>query len=132
MDRDLPIVDAHHHLWDLEAALRYPWQESGEHLWLGDYSRIRRSYLPAEYRRDTALHNVIATVHVEAEADRSQQLAETEWLTKIAAETGMPNAIVAPAWADTPDAEEIIAAQAANKLVRGIRTKPVKAASPNG
>ena len=53
----------------------------GEHAWLGDYSRICRTYLPAEYRRDTALHNVIATVHVEAECDRSQQLAETEWLT---------------------------------------------------
>ena len=49
MDEDLPIVDAHHHLWDLEGALRYPWLESGEHLWLGDYSRIRRSYLPTEY-----------------------------------------------------------------------------------
>jgi predicted TIM-barrel fold metal-dependent hydrolase len=97
MDKDLPIVDAHHHLWDLDGPLRYPWLESGEHLWLGDYSRLRRSYLPAEYRRDTALHNVIATVHIEAEADRSQQLAETEWLAEIAAETGMPNAIVAHA-----------------------------------
>jgi predicted TIM-barrel fold metal-dependent hydrolase len=23
-DDDIPIVDAHHHLWDLEGALRYP------------------------------------------------------------------------------------------------------------
>ena len=60
MDEDLPIVDAHHHLWDLDSALRYPWLESGEHAWLGDYSRIQRTYLPAEYRRDTALHNVVA------------------------------------------------------------------------
>jgi predicted TIM-barrel fold metal-dependent hydrolase len=57
MDEDLPIVDAHHHLWDLESTLRYLWLETGEHLWLGDYSRIQRTYLPAEYRRDTALHN---------------------------------------------------------------------------
>jgi predicted TIM-barrel fold metal-dependent hydrolase len=131
MDEDLPIVDAHHHLWDLESSLRYPWLISGEHAWLGDYSRIQRSYLPAEYRRDTALHNVIATVHIEAECDRAQQLAETEWLTRIAAETGMPNAIVAHAWVDTPDAEDIIAAQAANPMVRGIRTKPVIAFGPN-
>jgi predicted TIM-barrel fold metal-dependent hydrolase len=131
MDEDLPIVDAHHHLWDLESALRYPWLETGEHLWLGDYSRICRTYLPAEYRRDTALHNVVATVHIEAEADRGQQLAETAWLTRIAAETGMPNAIVAHAWVDTPDAEDIIAAQAANPMVRGIRTKPVIASGPN-
>ena len=130
MDKDLPIVDAHHHLWDLEGALRYPWLESGEHGWLGDYSRLRRSYLPAEYRRDTALHKVIATVHIEAEADRSQQLAETAWLTRIATETGMPNVIVAHAWVDTPNAEDIVAAQAANPLVRGIRSKPVTAPKP--
>ena len=77
-------IDAHHHLWDLDSPMRYPWLQSGEHAWLGDYSRIQRSYLPPEYRRDTALHNVIATVHVEAECDRTQQLAETEWLTRIA------------------------------------------------
>ena len=55
---DLPIVDAHHHLWDLEGSLRYPWLGSGEHSYMGDYSRLRRTYLPEEYRRDTALHNV--------------------------------------------------------------------------
>jgi predicted TIM-barrel fold metal-dependent hydrolase len=111
--------------------LHYPWRESNEHIWLGGYSGIQRSYLPAEYRRDTALHNVIATVHIEAECDRSQHLAETEWLTHIAAETGMPNAIAGHAWVDTPNAEDIIAAQAANPMVRGIRTKPVIASGPN-
>src|ERR1700742_1980963 len=99
MDEDLPIVDAHHHLWDLEGSVRYPWLQSDTipHGWLGDHSRICRSYLPAEFRRDTALHNVIATVHVEAECDRSQQLAETAWLTQIHAAHGMPTAIVAHA-----------------------------------
>lgn len=126
----LPIVDAHHHLWDLEGDLRYPWLASGEHSWLGDYSRLRRSYLPDEYRRDTALHNVIATVHIEAECDRSQQVAETAWLTRMNAACGMPNAIVAHAWVDTPDAEEIIAAHRRFPLVRGIRTKPVIASDP--
>ena len=130
-DEDLPIVDAHHHLWDLEGAIRYPWLTSGEHAWLGDYSRIQRSYLPPEYRRDTALHNVVATVHIEAESDRSQQLAETEWVSRMHAEHGMPNAIVAHAWVDTPDAEEILAGHKRFPLVRGIRTKPIIAAGPN-
>ncbi len=131
-DDDIPIVDAHHHLWDLEGALRYPWLSSGEHSYMGDYSRIRRTYLPPEYRRDTALHKVIATVHVEAEGDRSQQLAETEWLSGIAAVHGMPNAIVAHAWVDTPNAEEILAGHKRFPLVRGIRTKPVIADGPDG
>jgi predicted TIM-barrel fold metal-dependent hydrolase len=131
-DDDLPIVDAHHHLWNLEGAIRYPWLTDNSHTFLGDYSRFRRTYLPDEYRRDSALHNVAATVHVEAECDRSQQVAETEWVTAMHAQHGMPNAIVAHAWVDTPNAEEIIAAHCQFPLVRGVRTKPVIADGPNG
>ena len=127
---DLRIVDAHHHLWDLGGPLRYPWLTSGEHAYLGDYSALRRSYLPEEYRRDTALHRVVATVHVEAECDRAQQVAETRWLTELNARYGMPNAIVAHAWVDTPEAEEILAEHCRSPLVRGIRTKPVTAPNP--
>ena len=128
---DLPIVDAHHHLWDLEGGLTYPWLGNREHSYMGDNSAIRRTYMPDEYRRDTALHNVIATVHIEAECDRSRQVAETEWLTKVAARYGMPNAIVAHAWIDTPDSEEILAKQKAFPLVRGIRTKPIISSGPD-
>ena len=132
IDADLPIVDAHHHLWDLEGPIRYPWLQGAGHASVhGDYSRIKRSYLPPEFRRDTALHNVIATVHVEAECDRSQQLAETEWVSRMHAQYGFPNAIVAHAWVDTPNAEEIIAAQKKFLLVRGIRTKPIIASGPD-
>ena len=94
-DDEVPIVDAHYHLWDLEGALRYPWLSSGEHRYMGVCSRLRRAYLPPEYWRDSALHKVIATVHVEAECNRIQQLAETEWVSRMAAVQGMPNAIVA-------------------------------------
>jgi len=127
---DLRIVDAHHHLWDLKGPLAYPWLTSGEHSYLGNYSAIARSYLPQEYRRDTALHNVVATVHIEAECDRGQQVEETAWLTGIAAAHGMPNAIVAHAWVDTPNAEEILAGHKRYPLVRGIRTKPVTSHDP--
>jgi len=41
---DLSIVDAHHHLWDLEGHLRYPWLTSGEHSYMGDYAALRRTY----------------------------------------------------------------------------------------
>ena len=127
---DLPIVDAHHHLWDLEGELAYPWLSNAEHSFMGDNARIRRSYMPGEYRRDTALHNVIATVHVEAECDRGKQVAETRWLTGIAKQHGMPNAIVAHAWVDEPNSEEILAQHKQFPLVRGIRTKPVISKGP--
>jgi predicted TIM-barrel fold metal-dependent hydrolase len=122
---DLPIVDAHHHLWDLDGPINYHWLIHPEQNWLGDYSAFRRSYLPPEYRRDTALHNVVATVHVEAECDRSQQVEETAWLVEQNARYAMPNVLVGHAWVDTPNAEEILARQAACPLMRGIRTKPI-------
>ena len=128
---ELPIVDAHHHLWDLSGPLSYPWLTHPEFAWLGDYSTLGRDYLPPQYRRDSALHNVVATVHVEAEADRRFQVEETAWVSELNARYGMPNAVVAHAWVDTPDAEEIIARQAQFPLVRGVRTKPIIAATPN-
>jgi predicted TIM-barrel fold metal-dependent hydrolase len=122
---DLDLVDAHHHLWDLGGPLRYPWLADGTHgSFLGDYGALRRNYLPADYRRDAGRQRVLATVHVEAECDRSQQLDETRWLHEVHARHGMPSAVVAHAWLDTPDAERVLAAQAAFPLVRGIRSKP--------
>jgi predicted TIM-barrel fold metal-dependent hydrolase len=127
----LPVVDAHHHIWDLEGDLTYPWLSNNKHSYQGDNTALRRTYLPAEYRRDSALHNVVGTVFVEAEARRDLQVQETEWVTAQAAEHGFPNAIVAHAWVDEPNSEEIIARQAAFPLVRGIRSKPVIANGPD-
>lgn len=127
----MPIVDAHHHLWDLEGNLTYPWMMSDEHAYMGDNSAIRRTYLPTEYQRDTALHNVAATVHIEAECDRSRQVAETKWVTGIAAGYGMPNAIVAHAWIDEPNSDEILSQHKAYPLVRGVRTKPIISRGPD-
>jgi predicted TIM-barrel fold metal-dependent hydrolase len=127
----LTLIDAHHHLWDLSMA-RHPWL--GDHpepgFFLGDYSPLKRNYLPADYLRDSAGHNVLATVHCEAEWDRTDQVGETRWISAIHARHGFPNAIVAHAWFHTPNAAEILEQQAAFPLVRGIRSKPVTVAGP--
>jgi predicted TIM-barrel fold metal-dependent hydrolase len=133
MDNDLPIVDAHHHLWDLtNGPLYYPWlQDAQPHdFFLGAYAALKRDYLPADYRRDAAGHTVVKTVHVEAECRRDQQVDETRWLSELHARTGMPDAIVAHAWFHTDDGAEILERQAGFPLVRGIRSKPVTARSP--
>lgn len=126
------LVDAHHHLWDLSAA-RYPWLQDAVDpgFFLGDYSALRRDYLPEDYRRDTSRQRVVATVHVEAERARDDQLGETAWLHEVHARCGFPNAVVAHAWFHRPDAEHMLAAQAARPLVRGIRSKPATAARPD-
>lgn len=127
---DLEIVDAHHHLWDL-GRNDYPWlaDHPEPNFLLGNYEALKRNYLPADYRRDAAGLKVLATVHVEAEHDRNRQVAETEWLHEVAAREGLPNAVVAHAWFHTEACEEVIAAQKRFPLVRGIRSKPVTAAS---
>jgi predicted TIM-barrel fold metal-dependent hydrolase len=124
-----PIVDAHHHLWQLSGGpLYYPWlqDEKPHEFFLGDYRSLKRDYLPEDYRRDAAGHDVVKTVHVEAECSREQQVQETEWLTGLNARHGMPNAIVAHAWFHTANAEAVLERQAAFPLVRGVRSKPLE------
>jgi predicted TIM-barrel fold metal-dependent hydrolase len=126
------LIDAHHHLWDLRQD-KHPWLCGAEAkpFFMGDYEPLKRNYLPEDYRRDAAGHNVLTTVHCEAEWDRADQIGETGWINEVHAQQGFPGAIVAHAWFDTENAEEVIAAQAAFPLVRGIRSKPVTAPSPD-
>jgi predicted TIM-barrel fold metal-dependent hydrolase len=126
------LIDAHHHLWDLSQQ-KHPnlIGEKRHEFFMGDDSALRRNYLPDDYRRDASGHNVLTTVHCEAEWDRADQVGETRWITAINARYGLPGAIIAHAWFDTADAAEVIAAQAAFPLARGIRSKPVTAAAPD-
>ena len=129
----LPIVDAHYHLWDLSRG-HYPWLQEAydpEAFFLGDYRAICRDFLAADYRAAAGPCKVVATVHVEAERSRDEQLAETAWLHEVHAQHGFPNAVVAHAWFDRPDSEEQLLAQSRFPLVRGIRSKPVTSASPD-
>ena len=51
----LALVDTHHHFYDPQAHY-YPWlNDAGQppHRY-GDHSALKRPYLPADYRRDTA------------------------------------------------------------------------------
>ncbi len=127
----LSIVDAHQHFWDLERNY-LPWlcDEPMIPFRYGDYSAIRRSYLPDDYRRDTAGHHVVRTVHVETEWDPRDPVGETRWLQELIATTGLPNAIIAQARLDQPDVAEILAAHVQYPRVRGIRHKPRAAPSP--
>jgi predicted TIM-barrel fold metal-dependent hydrolase len=126
------LIDAHHHLWDLSQKKHPNLLGKPRHdFFMGDDSELRRSYLPEDYKHDAAGNNVLTTVHCEAEWDRDDQVGETRWITQIHAEYGFPGAIVAHAWFDSDNSEEVIAAQAAFPLVRGIRSKPITARSPD-
>jgi predicted TIM-barrel fold metal-dependent hydrolase len=127
----LPIVDAHHHVWDLSLKA-HPWL-TGSPLAAfryGDYRAIQRTYLPANYRRDTARFNVVKTVYVEAEWDRRDPIGETRWVHETSRREGLPHAMVAQGWLDSADAAQVLAEQAAFPLVRSVRHKPKSAARP--
>jgi predicted TIM-barrel fold metal-dependent hydrolase len=128
---DLPIVDAHQHFWDLQRNY-LPWLCDQEAIPFryGDYSALRRNYLPPDYLRDAAGQNVVKTVYVETEWDPRDFVGETRWLQEIIAATGFPHAIVAGARLDDPGVETVLAGHAAFPQVRGIRHKPRAAASP--
>lgn len=126
-----PVIDAHHHFWD-PARNFHPWLSSAENIPFryGDYSAIKRRYYPEDYFADAAQHHVVETVYVETEWDPDDPLGETRFIASLAREYGAPNAVVAQAWLHHDDAAAVIAAQAANRLVRSVRHKPGGASTP--
>ena len=74
MAEDIEIIDAHHHLWDLDQG-HYPFlaDQPEPDFFLGDYSALRCNYLAHDYRKDSSGHNIIATVHCEAERERTDR-----------------------------------------------------------
>ena len=131
MTDDLPIVDAHQHFWDPVGG-RYPWLSTAPLpvFRYGDYAALCRPYLPEDFRRDAAGHRVVATVHMEAEWDVADEVAETRWLAGLRKEHGLPTVAVGHARFEAPDVAEVLAGHAAFDFVRGIRQKPAAAASP--
>jgi predicted TIM-barrel fold metal-dependent hydrolase len=117
----IPIVDAHHHLWDLEAN-RYPWL-SGPPVegHFGPYERIRKNYLVEDYQADIREQHVLKSVHVEAGADPADAVAETAWLQGLADRHGHPHAIVAYANLAAPDIRSLLEAHRRFPNVRGVR-----------
>jgi len=131
-DSDLPIVDAHQHFWDLSEKT-HPWLDGDLEIAFryGDFSSLKRNYLPPDLARDSANQNVIGTVHVEAEWDPGDPVAETRWLHEVAEAHGRPNCIVAQAWFGRDDIDAVLQGHASFPLVRGIRQKPAAAPSPD-
>lgn len=124
--RPTRVIDAHHHIWDLANDL--PWlKHERVPFRYGDYSAICRNYMPADYRADTTGWPVTGSVYVEAEWNRALAAQESRWVARVAAETGVPSAVVA--WCDLarPDAGELLAAHASVPMVRGVRHKPAAA-----
>jgi predicted TIM-barrel fold metal-dependent hydrolase len=128
----MPIVDAHHHLWDLSAG-SYPSKQDqyDENFFLGDYRKICRDYMPADYVEDLSDFHIIGTVHIQAGRGLHEQVAETQWLEKMHEQFGLPSVAVGHVSFIQPDCAEVLAGHARSRLMRGIRSRPTTSPGPN-
>ncbi len=100
----LPIIDPHHHLWDLEHN-RYPWLQArplAPRL-EGDIEPIAKTYGIEDYLADVQNQSVVKSVHVECGWDPDDPVGETAWLQSVADQYGFPHGIVARAELDAPE-----------------------------
>lgn len=117
-----PVIDPHHHLWDL-GRNRYPWLQVRplRPCLEGNIEPIAKDYLLEDYLEDTCGQNVVKSVHVECGWDPSDPVGETEWVQRLADKHGYPHGIVARATLDAPDVEQVLQGHARYRNVRGIR-----------
>ena len=127
---DFPIVDPHQHFWDLGRNY-YPWlcEPKPVAFRYGDYTSLKRNYMPPDYLRDAGPLQIVKTVHVEALWDPADPAGETRWLDQVAAEYGYPHACVAAAPFMRDDIGAILSSHAKSKLTRGVRNFPASAPS---
>lgn len=130
-DALLPIVDAHHHFWDLRNP--HPWLTELPRIPFryGDYEAICKDFLPADYAANCAPHRVLRHVVMEGEWTPQNPAGEVVWMKSLATRCGKPHAMAAQIWLDRDDAEDLMrlyTSEPFRGFVRSVRHKPVCAA----
>jgi predicted TIM-barrel fold metal-dependent hydrolase len=117
-DPDFQFIDAHHHLWDLQA-LTYPWLMSrGQKRFFGDPTPIQRNYLPGDFLTESSRYRPNKSVHIQVGVAAGDEFAETRWLQT---QEQIPNAIVAFADLSAGDLGDKLAQHGQCDRLRGIR-----------
>jgi predicted TIM-barrel fold metal-dependent hydrolase len=117
--KNIPTVDAHHHVWRLNDL---PWL-SGPQVprIFGPYQPICRDYSIDEFRGDIAGCDIVKSVYVQTNWPAGQSYDEARWVQSVSDATGWPHANVAHADLGDPDAGALIKRLAALPATRGIR-----------
>src|SRR5437016_6182693 len=99
LNNDLPIVDAHHHFFDLTHNY-HPWLCDRPPIAFryGDYQSICRNFLHDDYLRVSAPHRVVKTVLMEGEWNPRDPVGEARWVAGLSELTGFPHAMAGQAW----------------------------------
>lgn len=115
------IIDAHHHLWDLQAC-HYPWlMEKGVKRFFGDPAPIQKNYLLKDFKSDFAELPVEKSVHIQVGTSEEDSVQESRWLQECADLQGYPHAIIAFADLTVPELDSTLDQQLAFSNLRGIR-----------
>lgn len=118
------IIDAHQHFWDLGANY-LPWlADRPVNFRYGNYDALKRNYMPADYRADAGRYELVGSVFIETEWNPADPLGEVAWVSSLRERESLPSVMVAQAWLDRDDAEQVLAALGRTAFVRGIRHKP--------
>ena len=131
--KSVNIIDAHHHYWD--PVLNYhPWlrDEPMIPFRYGDYSGIRKPFMPDDYDAISRDWNIVATITMEGEWDPENPVGEAQWIQNLANTTGRPAAHVAQAWLDRDDLPQVLNAYKTLPIVKSVRHKPRANAAPGG
>ena len=118
-----PIIDAHHHLWDLSLG-RHPWLlgDAGALKSLGDLSFLQHDYLVGDYLRDVGPQNIVGSVYIEAVWDRARPVdEEVRWLESLQRPRNIASRCIAWAPLASPDLPGALAALAEHDCVVGVR-----------
>ncbi len=121
---DEPLVDTHVHFWDHSVdGLRWEWLEPGFkfRLWESDGSLDAPRYTPPEFLAEAAGSGVAAVVHGHSANPIDDPVVETEWLESVAAEYGIPQALIGACRLSAPDAADVLERHARHPHVRGVR-----------
>ncbi|MGI9368031.1 MAG: amidohydrolase family protein [Ruegeria sp.] len=117
----IATIDAHHHLWDTSEN-SYPWLDGPSFdAHFGSSGDLPRPYLLDQYLADAANQNIVKSVHVEANFNRDDPVAETRWLQNLADRHGFPHGIVAYADFGNANVGQVLEGHCAYANMRGIR-----------
>ena len=135
VDRSIPFIDTHHHIWEL-GRFPYDWltdevrpdgtigPRSDSTAVLGEYKILRQDWTMERLVREFYGANVVATVHIEAAYSGPDPVEETAWLEEVAERVGMPNALVVYVDVTQPGAAALLERHAAaSPRVRGLRPR---------
>jgi predicted TIM-barrel fold metal-dependent hydrolase len=116
-----PIIDAHHHLWDLEA-VHYPWLAAkGIVRFFGDPAPIQKNYLVDDLKADIGELPVQGSVHIQVGADVNQHLLESQTAQSFADSSNLANGIVAYCQLKDPERNLMLDELAKLDNFRGVR-----------